>query len=461
MQRKLVLSALYYSITVPLTERDLESPDPLRLSREIGEVAARVRRYRRRLVEGSATHDDPFFVGRLVAGKSAFTAMQSLGRDDPLRRPLERWIYRLAEQRINRGAIVEVVRERHHVEHVVTEPERMKVTLSSIVERALAEPVRRAAWLSSYVRAAEPLGSAVASLWERRAEVASRMGVGNPDSIESPNAGVVAAAEQWLVRTADRFFDVCDTPSRFWDIALAAGATEGWPRHIVPRLVSDLFRETDLLRGLELDPGPLPGAVAPASFPRALARIGAAWVDATAPSDQPFVVAHDPYGLRRRTMGALFGALPAARAFAARALGLDASRIAAHRRALFGAILTESRAAALRVLLRRSALEGRSTFRESFEGRVAETFCLSMPPYAAGSLWRPRIDTAQRFAGILLASEEARRLRDAHDEDWYRNPRAVEELRDEARRSPDPSTTDDALARGADALHAALADAFR
>jgi hypothetical protein len=451
---------VYYSRTPVLTERDLEDPDPLRLSREIAEVSRRVTLFRRRLAAGHI-EGDPFFVGRIVTGKRAFDAVRSLDATDPLRRSLERWVYRLAEGRINQASILEVARERHQTEHVISEPERAKMTLSRVLTKVLGEPPRRKAWFASYVRASDGLGSAVAKLWERRAEVASRMGVDHPDAIESPGAMVVRDAQAWLGRTSDVYVEVSGKPDRFFEVALGAGANEGWPRHISPMVLSGLFHETDLLRGLDLDPGDLPPALAPASFLRALARVGAAWVDATAPDDQPFVIAHDPYGLRRRTVGSLFGLLPAQRSFAGRALGVDASRLAEHRRALWGVVLLESRALALRAILRRSALQGARMFRETFEARVADAFHLNVPPLAAGSLWTPRADTEQRFAGLLLAAGEAVRLRNAHDEDWYRNPRASEDLRDEARRSPEPETSQDALARGAEALLAEITDAVR
>jgi hypothetical protein len=452
---------VYYSRTPVLTERDLEDPDPLRFSREIADVAGKVKRYRRRLASGHISDDDPFFLGRIVAGKRAFEAVRSLDATDPLRRSLERWVYRLAEERIDAASILEVARERHQSEHVITEPERVKTTLSAVVERMLSEAPRRQAWFASYIGASSRLGGAVAKLWERRSEVASRMGAGDPDSIESPGATVAKDAQAWLARTADVFAEVLGKPERFLDVALATGANEGWPRHLTPRVVSDFFRETDLLRGLDLDPGELPRPLAPASFLRALGRIGAAWVDATAPSDQPFVIAHDPYGLRRRTLGGLFGSLPTQPAFATRALGVDGSKVDEHRRALWGAVLVESRALALRTVLRRSALGGARTFRETFEARVTDAFRLNVPPFAAGSLWRPRIDSEQRFAGLLLAAREARRLRDVHDEDWYRNPRAVEELRDESKKPPECTATEEALARGGEALYAELTDAMR
>jgi hypothetical protein len=452
---------VYYSRTLVLTERDLEDPDPLRLSREIEDVAERVKRYRRRLSSGHIADDDPFFRGRIVAGKRAFEAVRSLDAADPLRRSLERWVYRLAEERIDAACILEVARERHQSEHVIAEPERTKTTLSVVLARMLSEAPRRQTWFASYVGASSGLGGAVAKLWERRAEVAARLGVSDPDTVESPGATVTRDAEAWLVRTADVFSEVLGKPERFFDVALGSRASENWPRHITPSVILDLFRGTDLLRGLDLDPGELPQAFAPTSFLRALGRVGAAWADATAPNDQPFVIAHDPYGLRRRTMGGLFGSLPAQRSFSTRALGVDGSRLAEHRRALWGAVLVESRALALRTILRRSALGGARAFRETFEGRVADAFRLNVPPFAAGSLWSPRIDSEQRFAGLLLAAREARRLRDVHDEDWYRNPRAVEELRDEAKRPPDATTTEEALARGAEALYAEITDSMR
>ena len=46
---------------------------------------------------------------------------------------------------------------------------------------------------------------------------------------------------------------------------------------------------------------------------------------------------------------------------------------------------------------------------------------------------RPRVDADQRYLGLLLAASSYQHLRDQHDEDFYRNPRAVEQLRGEAR----------------------------
>jgi hypothetical protein len=287
------------------------------------------------------------------------------------------------------------------------------------------------------------------------------MGAGDADEIDSAGTDVASAAERWVARTADAFAEVSSSEATFFDAALASGARDGWPRHIAPRTIADFFRETDLLRDLDLETGALPKPYGASSYLRALARVGEAWTDATAPADQPFVVAHDPYGQRRRTMGALFATIPLERTFLRRTLGVDPSRIEEHRRILFGAVLIESRAAALRVLLRRAALAGRRAFRETFEARVADVLGMSLPPHAAGALWAPSADEDQRFTGQLLAATEVRRLREAHDEDWYRNPRACEELRDEASRSPETTTTKEALEQGANDSYASIADALR
>jgi hypothetical protein len=445
-----------------ITERDLESLDPLRLDREIANVAGNVRRWRRRLRTGGGLDDDPFYGARIVTGQRAFDAVRALPDYDPLRPALLAWIYRLAEQRIDAGALLGVAVATRHTEHVVADPERVKLPLSSLLLRALSEPQRRAAWLGSFESVCAPLGEAVGRLWERRQEVAARMGLESPDVIESPGADVASAASAWLDRTAD----LLEGPNRMTlanvvDAALGERAREGWPRALTPLSLLDFFRGSDLFRDVDMDPGELPAAVAPASFLRALRRVGAAWVDATAPANQPFVIAHDPHGLRRRTVGALFGALPWSSPFARRALGLSGARLAEHRRALGVTVLIATRADALRVVCRASALASHRAFQETFEEQVARAFRVPVKPDAAGALFRIHADDLQRFAGVLLAGVQAKALIEKHEEDWYRNPRAIEQLRDEARLSPERTTTDRALATGADALYAELYSALR
>jgi hypothetical protein len=444
-----------------LTERDLENPDPLRLDREIARAAETLRAHRRRIARGDGFDEDPFLTTRLVAGSTAFLAVGRMPDADPLRAPLSRWVYRLAEQRINHVAILRTEAERRVTEHVVSEPEHDRLPVSAMMTRALRTPKKRDAWLGSFVKNSEGLGSAVAALWERRQEVATRLGLVGLDDIEGIRASATDAAATWLDRTRDAFTEtVRPGLSGLVSVAMAETSAEGFPRHLLPRTILDLFRETDLFRSVDLDPGDLPEAFGPASFLRAIARVGAAWVDATAPRDQPFIVAHDPYGLRRRTMGALLGTLPASSAFARRVLGVDGARLVDYCRGFQAALLVESRVAALRVLLRGPALAGRRALREAFEGEVHRALGLVLPATAAGSIFRLHEDDTQRFAGLLLAAAKANAFRNANDVDWYRNPRTVEQLRDEAQLSPEPTTTNEALAAGLDALEAALTSAL-
>jgi hypothetical protein len=75
-------------------------------------------------------------------------------------------------------------------------------------------------------------------------------------------------------------------------------------------------------------------------------------------------------------------------------------------------------------------------------------------------VFTPRPSDPGRFAGLLLASELATRLTESHDEDWYRNPRAVEEIRETARLPAATEAAPEALGRGAKELLRALTAAL-
>jgi hypothetical protein len=63
---------------------------------------------------------------------------------------------------------------------------------------------------------------------------------------------------------------------------------------------------------------------------------------------------------------------------------------------------------------------------------------------------------AQRLAGLFLAAARAGELADEHDEDWFRNPRAIEQLRAETRVVPATTCTPEALRAGLHGLTGAL-----
>jgi hypothetical protein len=92
--------------------------------------------------------------------------------------------------------------------------------------------------------------------------------------------------------------------------------------------------------------------------------------------------------------------------------------------------------AALRVRLRPYALASERAFREAFSELANQELQISLPPALAGALFQLDVEDEQRLLGRLLAAKRERELTEAHDEDWFRNPRAIEQLRAEAHRPP-------------------------
>jgi hypothetical protein len=268
---------------------------------------------------------------------------------------------------------------------------------------------------------------------------------------------VYEVADAWLRQTEDAAEEhVPGSFAELCEIGLGLEAARAFPAKLSPAIVSDWFREGRLLDSLSLDPGPLPRALGPASALRALARVGCAFVDASAPRHLPFCIGHDPYGLSRFTHGALFAGLGAWPAFTRRALGVSRPAARDLERILGRVLLLATRAQALRVLLRRPALESPRKLRDAFEEGSARAFGLPLPPRAAGAFARLSPDDPARFAGALLAASRQRALVEEYDEDWYRNPRATERLRSEAELAPAVATTREALDAGATDLARAL-----
>jgi hypothetical protein len=81
---------------------------------------------------------------------------------------------------------------------------------------------------------------------------------------------------------------------------------------------------------------------------------------------------------------------------------------------------------------------------------------VALPRRSAGALIRLRVDDAQRFAGLLLGAQRFFELVEAHDEDWFDNPRAADQLRSEARLVPAVSADPDRLGAASLSLSAWL-----
>ncbi len=433
--------------------------DPFAFDRTLRDAATHFARFRRRLKAGTGFDQDPFERFLKVSSRSRFLELAELPDSDPLKQPFQRWVYRLAEQRINRQARVLVEYQRQAVAYPLRRPLSGQLTLQALLHAALRDSAARRYYLSALFEHSTKLTDCTALLWERRHEVALRMGLEHPDQIAAPTDAPTNVAEAWLAETDDvsKALETRELDG-FFECALGMNARERWPARQNPHTLTDFFRGTDLLYGLALDLTRLPAPIAPTSFACGLRRLGNEWQAAISETEPTFALACDPYGLNRHTQGALFELLASDPAFLRATLRLDRSGARDHARVLTTALLIETRALALRVLLREAALHGNERYRAAFRELTQRVFGLELPGQAAGGLFRIHDDSAQRMLGVLLAAERTHVLREHYDEDWFRNPRAAEALREEAKRPARVWIERSEVDRAASALRTRIAE---
>jgi hypothetical protein len=412
--------------------------NPVEIDRHLARARASWLAWKLRERPGEAgAEEQPLAAYRPVTGLSLFRRLGELPMHDPLRTPLRRWVYRLAEQRIDQDSLNELEQERQREQRHADIPGRIAVSFAGMLNRALGDPPRRELWSRLVLQHAPPVSALTVELWQRRREVARRMGLGGPAEIESPVAGLEALAERMTATTRERMRELgLGSLADLFEAAIGADAPGLWPARLTPQRVLDYFRDGDLLRSLELQAAPLPASFGAASTCRALGVLGSAWFEALAPGDQPFVIAHDPYGLGRHEARALFAGLPRNARFAQRHLDVSGNAMPDLQRRLARIWLIDLALAAFRVRLRRHALGSEPAFREAFAELAHADLGLSLPRAAAGAVFALGVEDEQALAGELLAIERADALVEAHDEDWFRNPRAIEQLRAEARLPP-------------------------
>jgi hypothetical protein len=404
-----------------------------------------------KLREGPPPEDDdldPLAAYRSVTGLEVFRRVTDLPESDPLRVPLRRWVFRLAEQRIDQPALSALERERHEQRRHPAMPGKQAVSFAMLLTRALGDAPRREPWTRLLVEQAPPISARSVELWQRRREVARRMGVEQPREIEAPLPDVAAVADSLALTTRERVRELgLGSLTDYFERAIGADVPGQWPARLTTQRLFDYFRDGDLLRSLELETAPLPASFGAASFCRALALVGGAWFEALAPRDQPFVIAHDPYGLGRHEAAALLALLPLNARFAERHLDISPRALPDVRRRLAQLWLLDLAVAAFRVRLRRSALTSERAFRDTFRELADRDLNLSLPDAAAGALFPLGVEDEQALLGRVLAMARAEALVEAHDEDWFRNPRAIEQLRAEASLPPKSQADPEQVAR--------------
>ncbi len=438
--------------------------DPLGVDRRLRDAARSWRSFHAALREGRGVDHAFEHRGRFVSLELLSELADARG--EPLGEALLRWALAIHEAH----ALLDA--ERAHAQavrverHALDAPERGEFTLRELLGHALANlKGQRHAFLDVVVeRAARATDRAVR--WaERRVEVreqvSSTLGGLPLDEADLPGKESVDAARRWLEQTNDAWGSLgVSTLEQVLEVGLGRDSRAAWPALVSQRAMAELLREGRWAEHVVAGAAaPLP-ALGAASFLRGLWRFGATLSTSLAGGRGPFVLAEDPYGLARATFGALFAGLPGSESFARRELGVSSAASIDHRRTLARVLLIASREAALRVLLRAPALAGRKQLEQSYPELTHAVLGVELPKAAFGVLFTPRPGDAQRFAGILLAVELDAHLIEAHDDDWYRNPRAVEELRETARLPANVVAPPKALEHGAKRLLELLTSAW-
>jgi hypothetical protein len=408
--------------------------DPFAIDRHLREVARARLSWRRALRDG-AGEEHRFTTVGAFASAELVRELREASRSDPLAPELSRWAHHLYLEHATRDLVAKRELAFHVERRPITAPESGKFTLGEIREAALADTKgARSGWFAALFANATTAGEFELRRWERRVELASALGDASPDAGPLPTGRVVELAREFLDETRDAMAELgARSMTDLVEVALARGTAASWPSRLTLRSLAELFDEAKWLEGVALDAVPLPHVFGASSFLRGLVRFGAALRTALASPALPFAVAHDPLDLPGKTLGALLALVPFGESFAHRKLGVSRARLRDHQRDLRRALLVGSRGLALRVLLRGPTLAGAETLRRAYTERVFEAIGVELPASAAAVLFRSRVSDPERFSGFLLAAERARELRDAHDEDWYRNPRAVDELRETSR----------------------------
>jgi hypothetical protein len=399
--------------------RELE---PLSFDRMLRDTAGALER---RTAKGEPVHDA---VPDALLDEEALAWLRERRGKDPLAHASERWLLRLREQAELATRRAELGRAHRVTLHAIVEPEQTQLSLAEMLSSSLARGRERGAYLRSYFASSGQVAELVTRLWEERQMFAERLRA-PLESFEVVSEALAPAARNFLseTRAAYETLDVRE-PEAFLRAGLAESAHEGWPARLSPRTVSELVDRL-WLEGLRLRPFPMPQANGGSSFLLGLAELGRALSDSASALRSPFVLARDVFDLRRHELGALFGSLPVSTVFAARQLGLGASRTQDHVRALARVLLLDARVAAFRVLLRELLASGPAAVRHELAELSHTALGFELPLSVVGAFIRVRPRDSQRFAGALLAASQQQALVEAHDDDWFRNPRAIRELR--------------------------------
>lgn len=424
--------------------------DPFALDRSLAGYAARHRRFRRALKQGTA-RDHVFELLPEELSRDTARELDVLGETDPFAAAAARWMHFLLDEHALievRRAVTRAERERAHA---IEAPERGMWSIAGMVERALFDAARRKDWLATLAACAPELGARRIELFELSSER------GRPSFAGAELT--LSAAREFLSLSADAFSELgAGSLAKFVELGLGSDVPGNFPGTLSPRRLSDFFHEGRWLHGLAPELEPLPRVAGASSSLRGLFSFGAALHDAGAKAG-PFVLAHEPCGLRRRTFGHLLSLLPFHSSFAERRLDIGRGRVSGYRRALARVFLLGARLHVGRALLASAAPHGGAAYRRCFEEQLPLALGFELPPRLAGALLVDE-DGLRSLAALFTAAERDRDLTERHDEDWFRNPRCIEELRADLESPPPLEPAAPVLGAGAKTLASAITEAI-
>ncbi len=430
--------------------------DPLTWDRQIRLLAEFEEQYQSRLRTDpqSADPGGPFIGVPPLTERAAFEEIRGLPEDLPLRAPMQRWMYRIAEARVNATIQRQLACYWRSEPVSIESPRRITTTRANILIWALRDSQARAHWIAALNHELGGAPELTSEHWQRKDELAKRAGFEGVLSTINPSADMVALGESWQAlseATSSELLPRRLTP--LLEVVLANAASQGWPPRIATQSMAGLLGDSAWLHGAALREPDWPRLIGPTSFMRALYQVGRELARAWAPKAYPFVIAHDPWNLPEHRLGCLLASLPANDDWQQRMLGQRKDRARAQSRALSLTLLQASRELCLRLKLRSPAIKSSDALRSAFAEQTSAVFGFEFPQEFAGQWPRIRDDDPQRLLGLWQGLSDHARLIQSYDVDWYRNPRAIHALMGQFDEIELPVSTED-LAR--DSLPSAM-----
>ncbi len=395
--------------------------DRLSLSRDIARVDERITR-------GVA---DPFFDLRHVAQQSTYRALvesEPPAHEVLVRDALLRWVHELLQMRVGldlAGDEKEALEEKD--ERFVRDPPATFAEARRLLVSA-PTPAQAETALARVAALAAPVAAVRKERRARRFEAARRLGLAHPFALATtaPVSALASAARGLLDATEGIAADLrrhghVTSAAQAMHHDFARDAHEGWPAHLVPRWLEEVF---GAIAPRPFRPPPLPEALGGASFLRAAAAWGRALRLAGTARSLPFVLARDPYPVDAHRFGDVLALAVADPVFQKKKLGVSARVAAAQARSLRTTLLSATRQTAVRLLLAASESIDAGTFEEL----TARAFGAPLPPELRDAWPEPRADEPARLVALLSAHAFEGDLRSRFDEDWFLNPEAATHL---------------------------------